>query len=89
MGHPDVLIIPEAGRNVVGNSSLPAEGWGIPLLECFRFRRESRSAAELDHTATADGQLAQAELASYRTLRFPTFLKLCTSLWKRYPSSPL
>ncbi|RYP37062.1 hypothetical protein DL767_003125 [Monosporascus sp. MG133] len=39
---PYVLAVPETGRKVVGNGSIPPQGWNMTLLDYFRFRRRVR-----------------------------------------------
>ncbi|RYO98925.1 hypothetical protein DL764_006958 [Monosporascus ibericus] len=39
---PYVLAVPETGRKVVGNGSVPPQGWNMTLLDYFRFRRRVR-----------------------------------------------
>jgi MFS family permease len=73
---PFVLTVPETGRNVVGNGSVPPQGWNMTLIDWMRFRREAKAGNELSQTVSAEGRrLAQAELASKRRLRFPNPLK--------------
>ncbi|KAH9883814.1 MFS general substrate transporter [Xylariomycetidae sp. FL2044] len=38
---PYVLTVPETGRKVVGNGSIPPQGWNMTLLDYARFRRHS------------------------------------------------
>ncbi|KAI1646575.1 MFS general substrate transporter [Daldinia loculata] len=40
---PYVLAVPETGRKVVGNGSIPPQGWNMTLLDYIRFRREARN----------------------------------------------
>lgn len=73
---PYILTVPETGRNVVGNGSVPPLGWNMTLLDYFRLRKDLKSQDVLSRTATADSRRrAQAELASRRKLRFPNPLK--------------
>ncbi|KAK5652066.1 hypothetical protein OQA88_10842 [Cercophora sp. LCS_1] len=37
---PFILAVPETGRNVVGNGSIPATGWNMTLLNYVRCRRQ-------------------------------------------------
>lgn len=39
---PFVLAVPETGRNVVGNGSIPATGWNMTLIDYLRSRRQPR-----------------------------------------------
>jgi multidrug resistance protein len=73
---PFTLTVPETGRNVVGNGSIPPQGWNMTVLEWLRLRREEKSSTGLSRTETAESRrLAQAELAKGRKLRFPNPLK--------------
>ncbi len=36
---PYILFIPETCRNVVGNGSIPPQGWNMTLVDYIRFRR--------------------------------------------------
>jgi MFS family permease len=73
---PYVLTVPETGRNVVGNGSIPPQGWNMSVLDYLRFREQTMSEDGLSRTATAEcRRLAQAELARSRKLRFPNPLK--------------
>ncbi|KAH8803275.1 major facilitator superfamily domain-containing protein [Xylogone sp. PMI_703] len=73
---PYALFVPETGRNVVGNGSVPPQGWNMTYMEYRRFRKASKSQNQLSRTVSAEGRrLAQAELARSRHLRFPNPLK--------------
>ncbi|KAL3419763.1 Quinidine resistance protein 2-like protein 3 [Phlyctema vagabunda] len=73
---PFALTVPETGRNVVGNGSVPPQGWNMTFLDYLRFRKEEKSANGLSRTVTAESRrCAQAELAKGRKLRFPNPLK--------------
>ncbi|KAI0131849.1 major facilitator superfamily domain-containing protein [Xylariales sp. AK1849] len=39
---PYVLCVPETGRKVVGNGSIPPQPWNMTLLDYLRFRRQPR-----------------------------------------------
>ena len=70
------LTVSETGRNVVGNGSIPPQGWNMTVLEWLRLRKEQKSATGLSRSETAEGhRLAQAELAKGRRLRWPNPLK--------------
>lgn len=63
---PYVLSVPETGRNIVGNGSIPAQGWNMTLFEYLK-RKKARPKTE-------DSQ--RQELASKkRKLRWPNPLK--------------
>ena len=73
---PFALTVPETGRNVVGNGSVPPQGWNMTVLEWLRLRKEEKSGNGLSRSDTAEGRrLAQAELARKRKLRWPNPLK--------------
>ncbi|RDL32411.1 MFS general substrate transporter [Venustampulla echinocandica] len=73
---PYALTVPETGRNVVGNGSVPPQGWNMTVLEWYRLRKEEQSSDGLSRSATAEGRHRQQdELARARKLRFPNPLK--------------
>lgn len=70
------LTVPETGRNVVGNGSIPPQGWNMSIIEWLRFRKEAKNENGLSRSETAEGRrLAQDELARGRKLRWPNPLK--------------
>lgn len=73
---PFALTVPETARKVVGNGSIPPQGWNLTVLEWYRLRKEERSHSELTRSTTAESRrAAQAELAKGRQLRWPNPLK--------------
>lgn len=73
---PFALTVPETGRNVVGNGSVPPQGWNMTFFEYLRFRKDAKSVDGLSRTVTAENRrLAQAQLARDRKLRFPNPLR--------------
>ncbi|KAI2619173.1 MFS general substrate transporter [Hypoxylon sp. NC1633] len=40
---PYILTVPETGRKVVGNGSIPPQGWNMTLIDYIRFRRQARN----------------------------------------------
>ncbi|TVY32201.1 Itaconate transport protein [Lachnellula subtilissima] len=73
---PFVLTVPETGRNVVGNGSIPPQGWNMTVLAWLRLRKELKSVDGLSRSVTAeDRRNQQAALAKRRKLRFPNPLK--------------
>jgi MFS family permease len=40
---PFALFVPETGRSVVGNGSIPPRGWNMNLLDYFRNKRQSKN----------------------------------------------
>ncbi|KAI2641223.1 chloramphenicol resistance protein [Xylaria nigripes] len=39
---PYILAIPETARKVVGNGSIPPQGWNVTLLDYIRFRNQTK-----------------------------------------------
>lgn len=73
---PFALTVPETGRNVVGNGSVPPQGWNMTFFEWWDLRKQKKSEGGLSRSETAEGRrLAQAELAKGRKLRWPNPLK--------------
>ena len=73
---PYTLTVPETGRNVVGNGSVPPQGWNMTVLEWLHLRKDQKSDNALSRSDTAEGRrLAQAEMAKGRKLRWPNPLK--------------
>ncbi|TVY48708.1 Itaconate transport protein [Lachnellula occidentalis] len=73
---PFALSVPETGRNVVGNGSVPPQGWNMTVVEWFRLRKQLKSVDGLSRSVTAeDLRSQQAALARRRKLRFPNPLK--------------
>ncbi|OBT56534.1 hypothetical protein VE04_03312 [Pseudogymnoascus sp. 24MN13] len=73
---PYIITVPETGRNVVGNGSVPPVGWNMTILDYLRQRKELKSQDSLSRSATAnERRRAQNELASHRKLKFPNPLK--------------
>jgi len=73
---PYILTVPETGRNVVGNGSVPPQGWNMTFIEWWKLRKDKTATDDLSRTNTAEGRrLAQAALAKNRKLRWPNPLK--------------
>ncbi|CAL3964049.1 unnamed protein product [Diplocarpon coronariae] len=73
---PFILTVPETGRNVVGNGSVPPQGWNMTVLEWYQQRKQENALNGLSRSNTAEGRrLAQEELARGRKLRWPNPLK--------------
>jgi MFS family permease len=76
---PFALTFPETGRNVVGNGSVPPQGWNMSLLNYLHVRKGRKESSELERTETRESRIsAQRALASRRKLRFPNPLKAMT-----------
>lgn len=68
---PFFIAFPETARNVVGNGSIPPQGWNMSLLNYLELRK-ARKSDELTQLSSQDSQrLAQIELAKKRKLRIP------------------
>ncbi|KAF2637483.1 MFS general substrate transporter [Massarina eburnea CBS 473.64] len=66
---PFLIAFPETGRNVVGNGSIPPQGWNMSLLDYLAYRKRLKAdGAELTQTTSRD---EQRSLAKQRKLRFP------------------
>ena len=61
---PLAIFFPETGRNVVGNGSVPPQGWNISVLNYHHMRKRAREGSPPKH------QESQA-LASKRRVPFP------------------
>ncbi len=71
------ISFPETGRKVVGNGSVPPQGWNMSLLNYVDAHRATKDKA-LSRTLSSSSQArkaAQEELASKRNLRWPNPLK--------------
>lgn len=66
---PLILVFPETGRNVVGNGSIPPQGWNMSLLSYLKVRKAQKSQdPQLSRVVSRDEQQA---LARKRKLRIP------------------
>lgn len=65
---PFFIAFPETGRSVVGNGSLPPQGWNMSLLNYIEYRKARKSNSSL---TIATSQEEQRQLASKRKLHFP------------------
>ncbi|MCJ1308225.1 hypothetical protein MMC25_001878 [Agyrium rufum] len=69
---PFIITFPETGRNVVGNGSIPPQGWNMSLLNYLESRKAQKVTDELGRTVSREEQRKkQAKLAGRRKLRFP------------------
>ncbi|TKA31471.1 hypothetical protein B0A50_02318 [Salinomyces thailandicus] len=69
---PFALVFPETGRNVVGNGSIPPQGWNMSLINYLQVRKTRRDSSILERTVSRDSQrTAQLALARQRKLRIP------------------
>jgi len=70
------LAVPETGRNIVGNGSVPPPRWNMTFFEWRRFSNEEKSADDISRTWTVENRrLAQAKVAQGTKIRFPNPLK--------------
>jgi multidrug resistance protein len=66
-----VVLLPETGRNVVGNGSIPPPTWGLSLVNYIQLRRAQRKNA-LERTKSKEElQAKKRELSCQRKVRFP------------------
>ncbi|TKA57857.1 hypothetical protein B0A49_12524, partial [Cryomyces minteri] len=69
---PFLITFPETGRNVVGNGSIPPQGWNMSLLNYLEVRRTAEAQDELSRTVSRESnRRAQQNLAQRRKLRWP------------------
>ena len=69
---PFAITFPETSRNVVGNGSIPPQGWNMSLLNYLETRKISRNKNVLTRTTSHESnRLAQQSMAHQRQLRFP------------------
>ncbi|KAK8160253.1 major facilitator superfamily domain-containing protein [Phyllosticta citribraziliensis] len=61
------ITVPETGRNVVGNGSIPPQGWNMSLLNYLAVRKAASSTTN----SLTDPHHSRAELAQARSLRWP------------------
>ena len=72
---PFVILFPETGRNVVGNGSIPPQGWNMSVLNYLESRKTKRD-DELSRTISRQEKKAvQAALARNRKFRWPNPLR--------------
>ena len=80
---PLLVSFPETGRNVVGNGSIPPQGWNMSLLNYVKTRKIIRNDALNGTVSREDVKVAQAELATKRKLRWPNPLKTIHIIWEK------
>ena len=68
-------MFPETGRNVVGNGSIPPQGWNISLLNYLKTRKIENDDVLNRTVSRQEKRAKQAELARKRKLRWPNPLK--------------
>ena len=72
---PFLITFPETGRNVVGNGSIPPQGWNMSVLNYLHSRKIEHNDALSRTASRQEKKKAQADLASKRHLRWPNPLK--------------
>ena len=72
---PFLVTFPETGRNVVGNGSIPPQGWNMSVLNYLESRKIEQSQTLNRTISREEMKLAQAELARKRKLKWPNPLK--------------
>ncbi|KAI4161106.1 MAG: hypothetical protein LQ342_005143 [Letrouitia transgressa] len=70
-----LISFPETGRNVVGNGSVPPQGWNMSVINYLHNRAISRNKKAGHSAAQEETKRAQQELASKRKLKWPNPLK--------------
>ncbi|KAF2261538.1 MFS general substrate transporter [Lojkania enalia] len=69
---PFFIFFPETARDVVGNGSIPPQGWNMSLLNYLELRKARSSQNDLTRaTSREESRAAQQELARKRKLRLP------------------
>ncbi|KAI1135075.1 MFS general substrate transporter [Hypoxylon sp. FL0543] len=92
---PYVLAVPETGRKVVGNGSIPPQGWNMTLLDYFRFRRQARNRPSSSvrqklrlpnpfHTVAVLGNKDMAMILSYNACLYIGFMTITATLSSQF-----
>lgn len=69
---PFIFLFPETGRNVVGNGSIPPQGWNMSAINYIVSRRHKYdNSSDPATSTTSERQATHSALASKRPLRFP------------------
>ena len=68
---PFLITFPETGRNVVGNGSIPPQGWNMSLLNYLETRKAAKNDAMTRNLSRDQMRAEQAARAGQRKLRFP------------------
>lgn len=72
---PFLIFFPETGRNVVGNGSIPPQGWNMSLFNYLKTRKLKQGDGLNRTISRQEIGAAQAKLASKRSLKWPNPLK--------------
>jgi len=81
---PFLMTFPETGRKVVGNGSIPPQGWNMSLTNYLHTRRLAKQAAannDLSRTQTIESQ--RSALKQKRKLRLPNPLAVLPVLMEK------
>ncbi|KAI9710092.1 MAG: hypothetical protein M1820_002894 [Bogoriella megaspora] len=68
---PLIIAFPETGRNVVGNGSVPPQGWNMNLLNYLKTRRNAKDGRLTQTLSRESGRQVQCALAEKRKVRWP------------------
>jgi len=69
---PFLIFFPETGRNVVGDGSIPPQGWNMSVMNYLKARKAAKQPPSLRRTISQQSiNSARAVLATKRKLRFP------------------
>ncbi|KAL6717101.1 hypothetical protein ACLMJK_005016 [Lecanora helva] len=72
---PMAMTFPETGRNIVGNGSIPPQGWNMSLLNYLKTRRLQKNKTLSRPQARQNEMVAQVALTRKRKLRWPNPLR--------------
>lgn len=72
---PFAIFFPETGRNVVGNGSIPPQGWNMSVLNYLESRKVANGDELSRTTSREEKKIAQRELARQRKLKWPNPLR--------------
>ena len=70
---PFLAIVPETGRNIVGDGSIPPQGWNMSLFSYLELRKSTRTLNQ--KTISEEKKAVEGELSARRRLRCPNPLK--------------
>ncbi|KAI0148299.1 MFS general substrate transporter [Hypoxylon sp. NC0597] len=92
---PYVLTVPETGRKVVGNGSIPPQGWNMTLIDYIRFRSQPRNRPSSHvrqklrlpnpfHTVAVLGNKDMAMILSYNACLYIGFMTITATLSSQF-----
>lgn len=72
---PYVLAVPETGRKVVGNGSVPPQGWNMTLIDYIRFRNQNvaRPASSISRRALIPNPLNTLKVLRHKDMAMILF----------------